>query len=307
MRLSVIAALLGAGLGTAFGQSLVPTGVASDSPATAQALGRIEEYLENETALEPRLAALLPLITAREMDLDYEWSVREAAALQAGLEPVVIDVVRRNGDLAALSGDAALAVDFGRQLYRNRHVDSTTFAALVARLGRQGTFDAIMLLAYPAMTGVLRRAGGDSPSAHASSAPLPRVPGVGTPAGRIGEFVALPPRPPLPSDVHEDSYYRFPLLRRQELDARARACPVTESCLRCRRPSGRDAGTVERLPCARGNTRNPRRPASRRDEPRAPGNRASRRMRCRSRRGEPRRRNGRWPGAARTPTAVESV
>jgi 4-carboxymuconolactone decarboxylase len=34
--------------------------------------------------------------------------------------------------------------------------------------------------------------------------------------------VALPERPPLPSDVHEDSYYRFALLKRAELDARAR-------------------------------------------------------------------------------------
>ncbi len=32
----------------------------------------------------------------------------------------------------------------------------------------------------------------------------------------------LAERPPLPSDVHEDSYYRFPLLARQELDPRAR-------------------------------------------------------------------------------------
>jgi hypothetical protein len=34
--------------------------------------------------------------------------------------------------------------------------------------------------------------------------------------------VALAERPPLPSDVHEDSYYRFPLLARSDLDARGR-------------------------------------------------------------------------------------
>src|SRR5690606_34699774 len=51
---------------------------------------------------------------------------------------------------------------------------------------------------------------------------LPPLTGVGTPTGRPGEFVALGPRPPLPPDVHEDSYYRFPLLRREELAPRAR-------------------------------------------------------------------------------------
>ena len=118
--------------------------------------------------------------------------------------------------------DDALLIDFGRQLFRNRHVRSETFAALVDRLGRQGAFDAIMLLAYPAMAGVLERAVDQQPPAGWSPARLPRIAGVGTPTGRPGDFVALAERPPLPSDVHEDSYYRFPLLARQELDARAR-------------------------------------------------------------------------------------
>jgi 4-carboxymuconolactone decarboxylase len=51
---------------------------------------------------------------------------------------------------------------------------------------------------------------------------MARIAGVGTPTGRPGTFVALGERPPLPSDVHEDSYYRFPLLAREELDAQSR-------------------------------------------------------------------------------------
>jgi 4-carboxymuconolactone decarboxylase len=101
-------------------------------------------------------------------------------------------------------------------------VRSETFAALVERLGRQGAFDAIMLLAYPAMAGVIDRAVDRQPPAGFSPGRLPRVAGVGTPTGRPGEFVALPERPPLPGDVHEDSYYRFPLLARRELDEQSR-------------------------------------------------------------------------------------
>ena len=220
MRTAAVLALLGAGLGTAFGQSAPD--LARDSPATAAALARIEDYLLTRSALGPRLKALTPLITAREMNLPYEWAARENAALKFGLEPAVIDVVRRNGSVSTLSGDDALIVEFGRQLFRNRYVDSRTFAALVARLGRQGTFDAIMLLAYPAMTGVLQRAVGQPPPDF-NRERLPAVAGVGTPTGRPGEFVELGRRPPLPADVYEDSYYRFPLLTRQELDLRGRA------------------------------------------------------------------------------------
>jgi 4-carboxymuconolactone decarboxylase len=220
VRILIVLALMGAGLGTAWGQSASP--LAIHSPATAASLARIERYLFTESALRGRSAELLALIAARELNLAYEWSVREDAARAAGLEPVVIEVVRRNEPVDGLSRDDALLVDFGRQLFRARHVRSETFAALVDRLGRQGAFDAMMLLTYPAMAGVLQRAVDQQPPAGWNSARLPRIADVGTPTGRPGDFVPLGERPPLPRDVHEDSYYRFPLLGRQELDPRAR-------------------------------------------------------------------------------------
>ena len=220
MRIVTVAALLWAGLGTASSQSAPQ--LALGSPAIGGALGRIETYLRTESALSPRLRALLPLITAREMNLPSEWSVREDAALKIGLEPAIIDVVRSNRPVNKLSDDDALIVDFGRQLFRNRHVDTRTFAAFVARLGRRGAFDAIMLLAYPAMTGVLQRAVDPQPPPGFNPERLPAVAGVGTPTGRPGEFTELGGRPPLPGDVDEGSYYRFPLLTRQQLDPRGR-------------------------------------------------------------------------------------
>jgi 4-carboxymuconolactone decarboxylase len=192
------------------------------SPATAAALGRIHDYLRTESALGPRLFELLNLIAAREMNLAYEWSTHEAAALQAGLPPAVIDVVRLNEATSALSNFDTLIVDFGRQLFRSRQVSSATFAALVQQRGRQGTFDVIMALTYPMMAGILQRAVDQRPPAGWDPAALPAEAGVGTPNGRVGDFVALAPRPPLPADVHEDSLYRVPLLRREELDPRGR-------------------------------------------------------------------------------------
>jgi len=99
-------------------------------------------------------------------------------------------------------------------------VDSATFAAVLERLGRQGTYDAIMLLTYYAMAGVMQRAVDQQPPASWNPEDLPALTGVGTPTGQPGEFVELGPRPPLPPDVFEDSYYRFPLLGRDELDPR---------------------------------------------------------------------------------------
>src|SRR5688572_14732427 len=210
MRFMAVVALVGAGIGGAGEQnspqpaepSRAVAGIALHSPATAAGFGRIERYLLTESALRGRLAALLTLVTAREMNLAYEWSVREDAARTSGLDDAVIEVIRSNRPVERLSRADALLIDFGRQLFRNRHVQSATFAALVDRLGRQGAFDAIMLLAYPAMAGALERAVDQQPPRGWSAARLPRLAGVGTPTGRPGEFVALPERPPLPSDVH---------------------------------------------------------------------------------------------------------
>jgi len=196
--------------------------IALYSPGTAAALGRIQSYLRTESALGARLFELLCLITAREMNLAYEWSAHERAALQAGLEPAVIEVVRTNAPAASLAEMDALVVDFGRQLFRERGVDAESFAALVRRLGRQETFDVIMTLTYETMAGVLQRAVDQQPPKGWDRAALPAIAGVGTPIGKPGEFVALGPRPPLPPDVREESYYRLPLLRREELDARGR-------------------------------------------------------------------------------------
>jgi 4-carboxymuconolactone decarboxylase len=196
--------------------------IALYSPATVLALDRVYTYVRTESSLEPRLLELLSLIAAREMGLAYEWSVHHRTALQAGLPPAVIEVVRLSEPVTSLSDLDALIVDFGRQLFRSRHVDSGTFAALVQRHGRQEAFDIIMTLTYPMLAGALQRAVDQRPPEHWDPAALPTVTGVGTPNGRPGAFVALGPRPPLPPDVHEDSYYRFPLLRREELNPRGR-------------------------------------------------------------------------------------
>src|SRR5256885_371554 len=50
----------------------------------------------------PRYFQLAVLITAREIDQQYEWSSHEPAGLRQGLEQSVIDVVKYDKDVAGL-------------------------------------------------------------------------------------------------------------------------------------------------------------------------------------------------------------
>jgi 4-carboxymuconolactone decarboxylase len=222
MRIYITLVLMGAGLGVASAQTSSPNAswamTIEEVPAVATALGRIESYLKAESPLGRRRVELLTLVTARELNLAYAWSVNEPMAQVAGLEPTLIDVIRHDEPVVGLESDDALLIDFGRELYRQRHVASETFAALVDRFGRQASFDAMMALSWPAMLGLLQRAVGRQPPATWDPDDLPAIAGIGTSGGRPGDFVELGARPPLPADVYEESYYRFPLFRRDELD-----------------------------------------------------------------------------------------
>ncbi len=53
--------------------------------------------------LGPRTYQLVVLITAREIDQQYEWSAHEPAGLRVGLEQSVIDVVKYDRDVKGLA------------------------------------------------------------------------------------------------------------------------------------------------------------------------------------------------------------
>jgi len=62
----------------------------------------------------PRNFQLAVLITAREIDQQYEWTAHEPAALRQGLEQSVIDVVKYDKSVAGLSDKDATMITFGR-------------------------------------------------------------------------------------------------------------------------------------------------------------------------------------------------
>ncbi|MBV9507449.1 MAG: hypothetical protein JO323_20845 [Acidobacteriia bacterium] len=94
----------------------------------------------------PRLFQLAVLITAREIDQQYEWSAHEPAGRRQGLEQAVIDVVKYNRDVAALSDKDATLITFGRALFREHRVSSELWAKMVSLFGRQRTVQLMMIM-----------------------------------------------------------------------------------------------------------------------------------------------------------------
>jgi 4-carboxymuconolactone decarboxylase len=94
----------------------------------------------------PRYFQLAVLITAREIDQQYEWSAHEPAGRRQGLEQSVIDVVKYNRDVAGLSDKDATVITFGRALFREHHISSELWEKMVGYFGRQRTVQMMMIM-----------------------------------------------------------------------------------------------------------------------------------------------------------------
>jgi 4-carboxymuconolactone decarboxylase len=96
--------------------------------------------------LGPRYFQLAVLITAREIDQQYEWSAHEPAGLRQGLEQSVIDVVKYDSAVAGLSDKDATMISFGRALFREHKVSSELWQKMVNHFGRQQTVEIMSIM-----------------------------------------------------------------------------------------------------------------------------------------------------------------
>ncbi len=131
-----------------------PAAVSMHSPKAAESIQALNQYLR-KTVVGPRFFELSALIAAREFDQQYEWSGHEPAALRAGLEQSVIDVVKHDRDVSGLSEKDATVIRLGRALFRDHKVNAELWAKMVQLFGRQGAVEITTIMADYAMAGFL--------------------------------------------------------------------------------------------------------------------------------------------------------
>src|SRR5205085_3434748 len=126
-----------------------PGAAGAYSPTTSEGRGLIGRALGvpsgEKFPLGNRVYQLVVLITAREIDQQYEWSAHEPAGLRAGLEQSVIDVVKYDRAVDGLADKDATLIRFFRALLREHKVGSELFAKMIAMYGRQRTVEMMEL------------------------------------------------------------------------------------------------------------------------------------------------------------------
>jgi 4-carboxymuconolactone decarboxylase len=131
-----------------------PAPVSMYSPKAAEPIHALNQYLR-ATVAGPRYFELSALIAAREFDQQYEWSGHEPAAVRAGLEQSVIDVVKFDRDLSGLSEKDATVIRLGRALFREHKVSPELWAKTVELFGRQGAVEITAIMGDYTMAGLM--------------------------------------------------------------------------------------------------------------------------------------------------------
>jgi 4-carboxymuconolactone decarboxylase len=148
--------------------------------------------LQMESPVGMDLSQVAILITGREHDQPYEWSLHEMQALSVSLDPAVIDVIRRNQPLEKLGEREAVIIQVGREIFRTHKLGSDTYAHALRVLGKTGLVDVVALMAdYAGVCATLTAFNQQMPPGFKQFLPLPFT---------------------LPGDIHPDSRNRLPLL-----------------------------------------------------------------------------------------------
>ena len=138
------------------------------------------------------LAQVAILITGREHDQPYEWSLHELQALAVSLDPTVIEVIRRNQPTSKLGDKEAVIIEVGRELFHTHKLRADSYARALGILGKTNLVDVVSLMAdYAGVCATLTAFNQQMPPGFKQFLPLPFTP---------------------PNDIHPDSRNRLPLL-----------------------------------------------------------------------------------------------
>ena len=130
------------------------------------------EFLEEN--LGRRLMELAALATARELDQQVVWTLHELEALEQGLEPEIIDIVRYRRPLTGLGEREAAVIQIGREMIGLHRVSPETYANAVKLFGERDALDLASLMEeYAETCGILTIFNQQLPPGQEPLLPLP--------------------------------------------------------------------------------------------------------------------------------------
>jgi 4-carboxymuconolactone decarboxylase len=129
-----------------------PAGILLRSSRFYRVHRQVSQFVRYGSGLEPRLRELAILVTARELDAQFEWHMHESAAQREGLEDAIIDIVRRRKRVRGIGPKEAAIIKLGREALGKHRVKRSTYAEAVEAFGVETLVNLIALMGEYAAT-----------------------------------------------------------------------------------------------------------------------------------------------------------
>ena len=117
----------------------------------ARLMSEVSHYRKYEIGLPNRLQEIAILVTAYEMDSQYEWTQWERFGRDPAdprhIEQSTIDMIKYNRPIVGLGEKETAIIKFGRETFGDRKTSPETFAEVLRLFGRKGTVDLLELMA----------------------------------------------------------------------------------------------------------------------------------------------------------------
>jgi 4-carboxymuconolactone decarboxylase len=118
------------------------------SPEMGNLAQKLGEYVRFRSSVPRRLNEMAILMTAQAWSSQYEWYAHKTLALDAGLNPAIVDDLQAGRRPSAMQKDEAVVYDFCSELRSKHRVSDGTYRSAVELLGERGVVDLIALMGY---------------------------------------------------------------------------------------------------------------------------------------------------------------
>lgn len=132
-----------------------PFNVLLRSPEMGDIAQQFGASMRFNQSMPRKLNELAIIITARYWTAQYEWYAHKRSALQAGVEPAVVDAIQHGRKPTSMSKDESAVYTFCTELLNTKHVNDATFATAKAAVGEKGVVDLMGVMSWYQMVSMM--------------------------------------------------------------------------------------------------------------------------------------------------------
>jgi 4-carboxymuconolactone decarboxylase len=132
-----------------------PFNVLLRSPEMGDIAQQFGASMRFNQSMPRKLNEMAIIITARYWTAQYEWYAHKRAALQAGLDPAIVDAIQHGRRPGAMQKDEDAVYTFCTELLNTKHVSDATFATAKTAVGEKGVVDLMGVMSWYQMVSML--------------------------------------------------------------------------------------------------------------------------------------------------------